>query len=164
MAEWIDDRNPDEDGRYLVTYREFAKKEYDNILFEHPMYNVYQRIMRYINGKWTMPRAIDETVESKITREVLAWKPLDDDYCGPKCWHEWQITAYNKDRDYYKVLKTGTTDEIKQALPHYHELCQNGKLVNNGVFGPEPFDWVFIEPKDSDGSLPMYFIDDIDKF
>ena len=154
-SEWIDDRKPDKDGKYLVTYHEYGTR--NNLGF--PLDKTSKKILRFKDGDWVLPHIIIDHPEY-IHQEILAWQPLANDYNGKNVWHRWQVVAYDKDNDYYKTFATGTRDEMVKYLLKLDTICKADQLRNVDCHN-EPFDWVFMEPEDADGTQPQYLAEDI---
>jgi len=77
MGNWnpVAERVPEENGRYLVTYREKSVGGYV------PFYDsTYLRIMRYHNGEWKYPVNLNQKMEEDLEKEVLAWMDLPEVY------------------------------------------------------------------------------------
>lgn len=72
---------------------------------------------------------------------------------------QYQIVAYDKDHDIYDIMETGTYDECYPKLHEYQEKCNQEELRN--PYNNEPYDWVFMEPLGSDGSLGQILPDNL---
>lgn len=156
-SEWIDDHQPPKNGIYLVMYHEYAPKD---DYFPLPHNVTVQRTLRFKDGEWAFPVNRHPELAKRLHKEVLAWKPLGPDYTGENLWKTWRVVAYDKDHDYYKIIKTGSKSEMIALLMLYHDQCKNDKLLNTDC-GNEPFDTVFIEPDIDEYDLPRYYVEDI---
>lgn len=78
----------------------------------------------------------------------------------PGKFSSYQIVAYDKDHDIYDIIETGPYDTLYPKLHELQEQCQQETLRN--PYNHEPYDWVFMEPEGSDGTLSKIFSDNID--
>jgi hypothetical protein len=71
----VNDRLPEENGKYIVYYRKWSFGNYLPKFDEKEI-----RILRYSTNGWFFPTYGDTEAEKDIHREVLAWQPLPAPY------------------------------------------------------------------------------------
>ena len=153
--EWIDNRKPASNGKYLVTIHQYGNRNTTGINVN----DIFEDVLEFKDSEWLLKDEYISRYPSSTKIEVIAWKPLQH-YNGKNMWHRWQVVAYDKDYGYYKVFAKGSFDEMKSKLFELDTICRNDKLLNTDCHN-EPFDWVFMEPEDSDGSETQYLAKDI---
>lgn len=153
--EWIDNRKPDKPGKYLVTVHQYGNRNTTGINVN----DIFEDVLEFKDDKWLIKDESTKKYPAETKIDIIAWKPLQS-YNGKNMWHRWQVVAYDKDHDHYKIFAKGSFEEMQSKLFELDAVCKADKLIDTGMKEPEPFDWVFMEPENADGTEVQYLADD----